>query len=93
VANRAVVDAHERLVDRISREQDDVLASLQLVRGDAQLEGHLWARLVGLLVEGLFVDLRGELLAGRVDRDGYAEQLAELAERCRSAGLLPLPVR
>lgn len=93
MANRVVVDAHERLVDRISSEQDDVLASLQLVRGDAQLEGHLWSRLVGLLVEGLFVDLRAELLAGEVDRDAYADELAELAERCRSAGLLPLPAR
>lgn len=91
--NHLVVDAHSRLMERVGQEQDDVLATLQLVRGDVLLEGRLFDQLVDLLVEGLFLDLRHQLIEGDVDRDGYVEELARLAERCRDAGLLPLPTR
>ena len=87
------VDAHDRLVRRVGQEQDDVLGTLQLVRGDAVLEDRLFEQLVDLLVEGLFLDLRQRYLDGDVDRDGYVEELAALADLCRDAGLLPLPTR
>ncbi len=73
------------MTQRVGQEQDDVLATLQLVRGDHVLEGRLFEQLVDLLVEGLFLDLRG--------RDGGAEELAGLADLCRGVGLLPLPSR
>jgi hypothetical protein len=88
-----LVDAHERLVQRVGQEQDDVLGTLQLVRGDDLLEGRLFEQLVDLLVEGLFLDLRQRYLDGDVDREGYVEELAGLADLCRDAGLLPLPSR
>ena len=87
------VDAHIRLVQRVDQELDDVLGTLQLVRGDDLLEEHLFEQLVDLLVEGLFLDLRQRYLAGSIPRDDYVEELASLADLCREAGLLPLPSR
>lgn len=87
------MDAHERLVTRIADEQDDILGAIQLIDGDPQLQHRLFEQLVDLLVEGMFLDLREEYLAGSIDRDAYVGRLAELAERCRSMGLLPLPSR
>ncbi len=88
-----VVEAHDRLVQRVGQEQDDVLGTLQLVHGDDLLEERLFEQLVDLLVEGLFLDLRQRYLDGEVDREGYVEELAGLADLCRDAGLLPLPTR
>jgi hypothetical protein len=93
VVKPVVVDAHERLVQRVGQEQDDILGTLQLVRGDELLEDRLFEQLVDLLVEGLFLDLRQRYLEGEADRDGYVEELAQLADLCRDAGLLPLPTR
>lgn len=87
------MDAHDRLLQRVGREQDDVLGTLQLVRGDARLEDRLFEQLVDLLVEGIFLDLRRRYLADEVTRDGYVEELGGLADLCRDAGLLPLPSR
>lgn len=84
------MNAHQRLVHRVSEEQDDVLATLQLVRGDAQLEDRLFEQLVDLLVEGMFLDLRLAFLAGELERDPYLAELDLLGGRCRAAGLLPL---
>ncbi len=81
------------MLQRVGQEQDDVLGTLQLVRGDAQLEDRVFVQLVDLLVEGLFLDLRRRHLADEVTQDDYAEELAELADLCRDAGLLPLPSR
>lgn len=89
--NHIDVEGHQRLAERVRQEQDDVLGALQLVRGDALLEARLFEQLVDLLVEGLFVELRQQHLAGDLARDVYVEELSELAERCRDAGLLPLP--
>jgi hypothetical protein len=93
VVNQEVVDAHERLVQRVEQEQDDVLCTLQLVAGDEVLETRLFEQLVDLLVEGLFLELRERYLTGDVARDDYVEELAGLADLCRDAGLLPLPAR
>ena len=80
-------------MQRVSQEQDDILGTLQLVRGDDLLEARLFEQLVDLLVEGLFLDLRQRYLDGSVERDDYVEELARLADLCRDAGLLPLPSR
>ena len=87
------MNAHERLVQRVEAEQDDVLATLQLVRGDEVLEARLYEQLVDLLVERMFLELRQHYLAGEVERDAYVEELSVLAEQCRGVGLLPLPSR
>ena len=90
---KTVVDGHERLLQRVAQEQDDILGTLQLVNGDELLERHLFDQLVDLLVEGLFLDLRQSYLEGSVVREDYVEELAMLADLCRDAGLLPLPSR
>ena len=91
--NHPVVDAHHRLVQRVDQEQDDVLGTIQLVVGDDLLEGRLFEQLVDLLVEGLFLELRQRYLDGDLPRDAYVEELGQLADSCRAAGLLPLPSR
>ncbi len=91
--NQGLVDAHERLLQRVGQEQDDVLGTLQLVVGDELLEERLFEQLVDLLVEGLFLELRQRYLEGGIDREDYVEELAGLADLCRDAGLLPLPSR
>ncbi len=87
------MSAHEQLVRRVWDEQDDVLSTLQLVRGDDALEGRLFDQLVDLLVEGMFLELRQSYLDGDLERDAYVAELGALVELCRSAGLLPLPGR
>jgi hypothetical protein len=87
------VEAHDRLIERVAAEQDDVLCTLQLVQGDGALEDHLFEQLVNLLVEGMFLELRQSYLDGGIDRDAYVAQLADLAAHCRRTGLLPLPTR
>jgi hypothetical protein len=44
-------------------------------------------------VEGLFLDLRRQYMAGDLDREAYVDELAALADRCRGAGLLRLSRR
>jgi hypothetical protein len=87
------VNGHERLLRRVSVEQDDVLATLQLVRGDQVLEARLFEQLVDLFVEGMFLDLRQRYLDRDIEREAYITELGHLAEMCRGAGLLPLPGR
>lgn len=87
------MDAHERLVNRVGEEQDDVLGTIQLIDGDPGLQDRLFEQLVDLLVESMFLDLREEYLGGDLDRDEYVSALAGLADRCRQVGLLPLPSR
>jgi len=87
------MDAHERLANRVAEEQDDILGTIQLIDGDARLEDRLYEQLVDLLVEGMFLTLREEYLDGAMARDEYVGLLADLADRCRKAGLLPLPSR
>ena len=87
------MDEHDRLIERVTSEQDEVLCTIQLVDGDDELERRLFDQLVDLLVEGVFLDLRTSFLAGAIDRDAYVDELANLADRCRVVGLLPLPSR
>jgi hypothetical protein len=87
------VDAHDRLIARVAAEQDDVLCTLGLVSEEPELADHLWDQLVDLLVESLFLDLRRDFLDGLLDRDAYVAGLTDLADLCRSVGLLPLPTR
>lgn len=93
MANCVAVEAHDRLIARVAAEQDDVLCTLDLVGGDAELTERLWGQLIDLLVEGMFLDLRREYLLGGLDRDCYIDELISIAERCRDVGLLPLPAR
>jgi len=93
MANSKVVDAQNRLIERVGAEQDDVLCTIQLVEGDQALQERLFDQLVDLLVEGMFLDLRRAYLAGDIARDHYVEELSRLADQCRNVGLLPLPSR
>lgn len=87
------MDAHQRLMGRVADEQDDILGTIQLVSGDPVLKDRLFAQLVDLLVEAMFLELRRDYLAGAIGRTTYIVTLSELAGRCREAGLLPLPTR
>lgn len=84
---------HDRLVAQVDAEQDDVLAAIALVVGNAALQDHLFNRLVDLLVERSFLSLRGEQATGELGPEDFARASAELANGCRRAGLLPLPSR
>lgn len=87
------MDEHERLVTRVAEEQDDILGTIQLVEGDQDLHDRLFEQLVDLLVEGMFLDVRDDYLAGDLDHDGYVTAVSDLADKCREGGLLPLPSR
>ena len=93
VANPMCMEATRHLATQVSEEQDDVLASIVLVQGDTELEDRLFERLVDLLVESLFLDLRRQYSDGELDTSGLTTGLAALALECRTAGLLPLPRR
>ncbi|MBA2495727.1 MAG: hypothetical protein H0V33_01275 [Acidimicrobiia bacterium] len=82
--------ANDPLRDQIRAEQEDLLATVALVV-DSPLIDRVWGRLVDLLVEGLFVDLRTEYLVGTLDRVAYVAALDDLAIRCHRVGLLPFP--
>lgn len=81
------------MAERVAVEQDDILITLQLVRGDQVLEDRLFHQLVDLLVEGLFLELRRSRDDGSTDRSTYLAELHALASNCRAVGLLPLAGR
>jgi hypothetical protein len=87
------VSSTDHLLRRVSAEQDDVLASLSLVRGEHDLEDRLFSRLVDLLVESVFLDLRRQYAHGDVDPERLTHETAVLARACHAAGLLPLARR
>ncbi len=93
MANQTTMDAHDRLIHRVSGEQDDVLCTIQLVDGNSSLQGRLFDQFVDLLVEAMFLDLRRQYLDGILTRDAYVAELSDMADKCRSVGLLPLPSR
>ena len=92
-ANQQSVEAHVRLMEKVAAEQEDVLSTLLLCDDEPVVGARLWAQLVDLLVEGMFLDLRRSYLAGELDRLAYLKELGLLADRCRAAGLLPLPTK
>lgn len=53
----------------------------------------MFEQLVDLLVEQMFLELRQRHLDGDIARGAYIEDLADLADRCRGVGLLPLTTR
>ena len=91
MVKQEIVDAHDRLVQRVGQEQDDILGTLQLVRGDDLLEARLFEQLVDLLVEGLFLDLRQRYLEGAVEREEYVEELAAWPTSAATPGCCPSP--
>ncbi len=82
--------ANDPLRDQVRAEQDDLLATVAFV-ADGEVVDRVWTRLVDLLVEGLFLDLRAAHLDGTLDRVAYVAALDDLAIRCHRVGLLPLP--
>jgi hypothetical protein len=87
------VNSHEQLVARVDTDLDNLLAVLWIISEDHELNERLWTQLVDLLVESMLLDLRSDVLAGRLDQRTYAIELDDLAVRCRGAGLLPLRAR
>ena len=73
---------------RVAVDTDDVLATLPLVKGNARLTDRLFEQLVDLLIEGVLIDLRTQLLDGALSAADYGEELALLASQCRAVGLL-----
>lgn len=76
------------LVSDVDRELDDALSTLWLVRGNEQLSVRLFDQVTDLLLERILLDLRSELVAGRLTATTFATELARLADQCRSVGLL-----
>jgi hypothetical protein len=83
----------DHLARQVAAEQDDVLSTLPLVWGAPELEDRLFGRLVDLLVEGLFLELRGRHASGELDTRQLTEEVASLATQCHLAGLRPFPGR
>lgn len=81
------MDARSLATD-VDRELDDALSTAWLVRGNEQLSGRLFDQVVDLLLERILLDLRAELVAGKLTASTFATELARLAEQCRSVGLL-----
>lgn len=76
------------LVSDVDRELDDALSTLWLVRGNEQLSVRLFDQVTDLLMEWILLDLRSELVAGHLTATAFANELARLADQCRSVGLL-----
>ena len=73
---------------RVDADIEDVLATIPLVRDNAQLTDRLFDQLVDLLLEHVLVELRGGLATGALTARQYGEELARLADQCRAVGLL-----
>jgi hypothetical protein len=76
---------------RVDADMQDVLATIPLVRGNAQLTDRLFDQLVDLLLEHMLVELRAKLACGVLNPRQYGEELAALADQCRAVGLLQHP--
>lgn len=83
------MDSYTGIRSRISQEQDDLLATIQLVHDNERLSTHLFDALVDRLVAGLFLDLRHQHSAGRLTDSELASELMELTLQCQAAGLTP----
>jgi hypothetical protein len=76
------------LATDVDRELDDALSTLWLVRGNEQLSARLADQVVDLLLERILLDLRTDLVAGKLTANSFATELARLADQCRAVGLL-----
>ena len=76
------------MAKRVANDTADVLATIPLVSGNTHLTDHLFEQLVDLLLEGMLVDLRSQLVQGVITSGEYASELASLAAQCRAVGLL-----
>ena len=76
------------LATDVDRELDDALSTVWLVRGNEQLSERLFDQVVDLLLERILLDLRTDLVAGKLTANIFAAELARLADQCRSVGLL-----
>jgi hypothetical protein len=81
------VDRPTLLTD-VDQELDDALSTLWLVRENEQLAGRMYDQIVDLLLERILLDLRSELVVGHLTASTFANELARLAEQCRTVGLL-----
>jgi hypothetical protein len=73
---------------QVETQMDDVLATVRLVGDNQQLCDELFGSLVDLLIEHLLLEMAIEVDEGSLSTDDYEEQLGELAEQCRTVGLL-----
>lgn len=76
------------LATDVDRELDDALSTVWLVRGNNQLSARLFDQVVDLLLERILLDLRADLVSGKLTASTFATELARLAEQCRAVGLL-----
>jgi hypothetical protein len=88
-ANEEGVDSFGALESRIAQEQDDLLATIQLVSDNERLSLHLFDALVDRLVAGLFLEMRYRHLTGELSDNDLAEEMMELTTQCRVVGLEP----
>jgi hypothetical protein len=76
------------IVTDVDRELDDALSTLWLVRENDQLATRLFDQVTDLLLERILLDLRADLVAGKLTANTFATELARLADQCRAVGLL-----
>jgi hypothetical protein len=79
-----------RQATRVSKEQDDLLRTISLVRSNTELTVPLFDRLVEVCLEALFLDLRHLREEGALGDDDYIVEVFRLATQCREVGLVPL---
>ena len=73
----------------IDREIDVLLLTLTHRLRHPAVADYGFGRLVELLVEGIFIDLRTRFLGGELSRADYVSELAETIDQCRVVGLVP----
>lgn len=79
-----------RQATRVSKEQDDLLRTISLVRSNTDLTVPLFDRLIDVCLEALFLDLRHLREEGDLSDDDYIVEVFRLATQCREVGLVPL---
>ena len=73
----------------IDREVDALLMTLSVADDKSVVVRYIFDRLVELLVEQLFVDVRRRFMAGQLSRHEYVAELAQTIDQCRAVGLVP----
>jgi hypothetical protein len=78
--------------EQLEADLDEVLATIALVDGDADLQARSFGRLVDVLVRAAFADVRQRFAHGLLSRSAYVLEVSQLAQQCHRAGLLQLPL-